>query len=94
MREHGVMDARTGHNGMRHVAAQMVFVGLLSAALTYATSQLNYRTGLNLFWMIALPVVLGISRNRGAGQKTLMALTLICVSLLAVGTVGWSLGGI
>lgn len=84
------MTAPMRYHGKLSIGAQIAFISMLSAALTYATALMNYRTGVNALWMIALPVAMGVLLNR---RKGLMSLVLLAASLLAVMAVGWALGG-
>jgi hypothetical protein len=89
-----VMATRNKLSGRVPIAAQIGLVAVLSAALTYVTTNLNYRTGLNALWMIALPIVVGLSLNQGAGRRAIVAVMLVGVSLVFVMTCGWMMGGI
>jgi len=72
------------------IAGQIIFVGALSAAITYAAHSSPW----NASWMIGLPVVLGVALNRTPSARAAMAAILTSVYWLAVMVIGNAMGGL
>ena len=62
--------------------AQLGLITIASALLTSATIVMNFGSGWNALWIIALPAALGFFLNRDLGSKCSMALTLTATSIV------------
>jgi hypothetical protein len=72
-------------DGRGWLAGQIIFVAALSGLLTYF---IRYSSPWNVIWILALPLLLGVTLNRSPLTRAPMALLLPSVSLIAVCVVG------
>ncbi len=66
--------------GRHDWVAQVAAVACLSGAMSYAVAALNFRSPLNIIWMLLLPLALGVLLNSDAQRQSLMAVVLVIAS--------------
>jgi len=67
---------------------QIGLVACVSWALVIATDRTGIRSPFNLFWMIGLPALVGMTTNVGWDRRCFMAMALIVISVVVSIAVG------
>jgi hypothetical protein len=59
---------------------QLLLTMFVVGLLTFVTEHWDYRSPVNLIWMIAVPVIIALLANRGAERRGLMSFVLLVCS--------------
>jgi hypothetical protein len=72
---------------MRSIWIQFGVVALAAATLTMLINQWHFRSGLNVLWMLGIPVCVTLVANRGERPRKRMGIALaLCSPLVSIGT--------
>jgi hypothetical protein len=72
--------------------AQVLLIALMTAGFTLLATAVDFRSGWNMLWMLALPFALGFILNRDAARGAFMAMALTIVAFVVTTLTGGLLG--